>query len=38
MFVLAALLKTAETPEARSPAAKAARVKVEGDMITVLTV
>jgi hypothetical protein len=38
MFVLAAALKAASTPEARSPAAKAARVKVEGDMITVLTI
>jgi hypothetical protein len=31
-------LKAADADDARSPAAKAARVKTEGDMITVLTV
>jgi hypothetical protein len=35
-FVLDAALKAAEAVEARSPTAKAARVKVEGDMIMVL--
>lgn len=35
-FVLAAPLKAAEAAEARRPAAKAARVKMDGYMITVL--
>jgi hypothetical protein len=36
-FFLESGLKAAEVVEARRPAAKAARVKIEGDMIIVLT-
>ena len=36
-FVLAAPLKAAEAVEARMPAAKAARVRMDRDIITVLT-
>ena len=38
ILVFAALLKAADAVEARSPAAKAKRVNVDGDMIMVLIV